>query len=219
MQKIQSFAICGGVMALAAYGLAAGPALAFETQSYDLDGFTQVSASAGVDVIISVGGDYAVEVEQEDGDFEKLVLKVEGDTLVVSRKGGGWGLFGGNRPNYRATVSMPRLTSVDVSSGADVVAEGVSGGPMEIDSSSGADARVSGTCTTLEADASSGSDIDASDLVCENVTADVSSGADISVHATVSVSADASSGGDIVVYGNPGEVEMDSSSGGDVRLR
>ena len=121
----------------------------------------------------------------------------------------------GRQANVR--VTMPRLEGLSASSGADLIATGVNGGDIALDSSSGADLRVSGTCDRFTADASSGSDIDARNLRCQNGSVDVSSGADARVFADGRLDVDASSGGGVVAYGNPGIGNIDLSSGGSLR--
>ena len=177
----------------------------------NVSGFTQVSASAGTDVEVTVGGSFRVEVTGRDAD--RIVTRVSGDTLVVEPvRGWSWR---GRQANVR--VSMPRATGFSASSGADLTATGVNGGDIALDSSSGADLRVSGTCATFTADASSGSDIDARNLRCESGSVDVSSGADARVYATGRLDVDASSGGGVLAYGNPGIGNVDLSSGGSLR--
>ncbi len=177
----------------------------------NLSGFTQVSANAGTDVEVTVGGAFRVEVTGRDAD--RIVTRISGDTLVVEPvRGFSWR---GRQANIR--VTMPRVEGLSSSSGADLVATGVNGGAISLDASSGADLRVSGACSTFTADASSGADIHAQNLRCENGSVDVSSGADARVYASGRLNVDASSGGGVVAYGNPGIGNIDLSSGGSLR--
>ncbi|MCX7358881.1 MAG: DUF2807 domain-containing protein [Alphaproteobacteria bacterium] len=177
----------------------------------NFSGFTKVEANAGTDVQVAVGAVFRVEVTGRDAD--RIVTRIQGDTLVVEPvRGWSWR---GRQANIR--VTMPRVEALSASSGADLVASGVSGGDISLDSSSGADLRVSGTCANFTADASSGSDIDARQLRCENGSVDVSSGADARVFASGRLNVDASSGGGVVAYGNPGIGNIDLSSGGSLR--
>jgi hypothetical protein len=73
-----------------------------------------------------------------------------------------------------------------------------------------------GLANSLQANASSGSDIDASEFHTKKCTASVSSGADVRVYATEQLDASASSGGDISYYGNPEKKDINKSSGGGV---
>ena len=208
-----------------------------ETRTYSETGFTSISVSAGIDASFTTGGDYAITAENRKGDFNDLEITVKNETLVIGRKKKNWGW--GKKPEYKVSVSAPQLHSVTASSGADIEGYGLSGDTVSIRTSSGADASVtdieasdiklnassgsdidaSGTCGFVEADASSGADINAGDLICETGEADASSGADITIHTSRSVEADASSGADIVVRGNPTETDIDKSSSGSVRIR
>lgn len=196
---------------LAASALVLATAGVAHAEVRNLAGFTKVDANAGTDVQVTVGGAFRVEVTGRDAD--RIVTRVQGDTLIVEPvRGFSWR---GRQANIR--VSMPRVDSLSASSGADLVATGVNGGSIALDSSSGADLRVSGTCATFTADASSGSDIDARQLRCESGSVDVSSGADARVYASGRLDVDASSGGGVVAYGNPGIGNIDLSSGGSLR--
>ena len=224
------------VASLVALGLAG--AASAETRTYDVGSFSSIDISAGLDLSFEQGAAGPVTVENKKGDFSDIVVEVKGDTLILKRKKNNWG-WGRKRERYGITVSAPVISGVeassgsdvagrgmtgesifiDVSSGADVTVSGVEGGTVTIETSSGSDASVSGQCSRVRADASSGSDLDARDLICENGEADASSGSDISIHATGSVNADASSGADVDVYGGPTDVNTDKSSGGSVSIR
>ncbi|WP_425409571.1 head GIN domain-containing protein [Hyphococcus sp.] len=206
--------------------IAAGAAVCFsagaaqaETRDYDLSGFTMIDASEGVPVEISVGGDFSVRAEGDSDKLDRLRLENKSSTLHLDRtRDGGW--FKVNRrSDFTVYVTMPSLDGVDVSSGAEVSARSIDADLIRVSVSSGADAVLSGQCNTIEADGSSGADLDAEDLRCNDAVADVSSGADIIVFASQSVRADASSGGDITVYGGPERTNVDESSGGDVHIK
>jgi hypothetical protein len=196
--------------ALAAMVLASAGAAHAETRP--LSGFTKVEAQAGTDVEVTVGGGFSVDVTGRDA--QRIVTRVAGDTLIVE-PARGWSWRGPRDANVR--VTMPRVDGLSASSGADLTATGVNGGAIELESSSGADLRVSGSCASFTADASSGSDIDAENLRCENGSVDVSSGADVRVYASGRLDVDASSGGGVRAYGNPGLGDIDLSSGGSFR--
>lgn len=196
---------------LAASALVLATAGVAHAETRNLNGFTKVSASAGTDVQVTVGGGFSVEVTGRDAN--RIITRVSGDTLIVEPvRGFSWR---GRQANVR--VTMPRVDGLSASSGSDLVATGVNAGAISLDSSSGADLRVSGTCSTFTADASSGADLHAQNLRCESGSVDVSSGADARVYATGRLDVDASSGAGVVAYGNPGIGNVDLSSGGSLR--
>ncbi len=67
------------------------------------------------------------------------------------------------------------------------------------------------------AEATSGSDIDASELQAETSNVSATSGADISINTSKSLIAKATSGGDIRYSGNPQTIETSDTSAGSVR--
>lgn len=75
-----------------------------------------------------------------------------------------------------------------------------------------------GSCRSLDAEASSGSGLDTSRLVCENVTVRASSGSDVEVAASRELTAQVSSGADVEVKGAPVVRKVNKSSGGSVEF-
>jgi len=191
------------------------PAFA-ETQTFNLDGFTRVSASAGTDVNVTVGGDYSVVAESSAKGLEKLRVEVVGDELQIGRKHRS--ISWGRSERVTVNVTLPALSGLEVSSGASLDARGVDASAFTIDASSGGDLDVTGRCDTLTVDVSSGGNINARGLECRSATADASSGGNADIFASESVSGDASSGGNVDVYGKPKNVSKDTSSGGSVSV-
>ncbi|PZO52695.1 MAG: hypothetical protein DCF16_08920 [Alphaproteobacteria bacterium] len=200
------------ILAISAMALAGAAGVAHAEQRA-LSGFTQVAASAGTDVEVSVGGAFSVEVTGRDAD--RVVTRVSGNRLIIEPVRGNW--FQRGPRDALVRVSMPRVEGLSASSGADIVATGVNGGAIALDSSSGADLRVSGRCDSFTADASSGADIHASELRCVNGSVDVSSGADVRINASGRLDVEASSGGGVVSYGDAGLGTISLSSGGSHR--
>lgn len=180
----------------------------------NVTGFTAVEARAGTDVEVTVGGRFSVDVSGRDAD--RILTRVAGNTLIIEPERSRSWFWSGPR-QARIRVTMPRVEGLSASSGADLVATGLNGGAVSLESSSGADLRVSGSCASFAAEASSGADLHASELRCENGRVEVSSGADARVFASGRLNVEASSGGGVVAYGNPGIGNIDLSSGGSFR--
>lgn len=217
-----------------------------QDRDFDLAGFDRVDIATGLDATVKVGSDFAVRASSRSQEaLDNLQLNVVGGVLTARIEqnfldfiisGGLVGLLLSNGNAVALDITVPALAGVNASSGADVTLPGLVADRIELDASSGADIalkdgrlgevlvssssgsdiELSGTATSIDADSSSGSGIDAGDLVTAAATANASSGASISVHATQSAQANASSGGDIEVRGNPPKRDIDTSSGGDV---
>ncbi len=199
--------------AVLAAALIASPAFA-ETKTYALTDFTRVSAAAGVDVDVAVGGDYAVTATSSAEGLERLEIKVVGGELQV-RRVNKWPRWK-HGDDVTVTVAMPALEAVDVSSGASVDATGVDAGAFTINVSSGGSLDISGKCDALDVEVSSGGSVDAATLLCRTANASASSGGSADIYASEGINGDASSGGSVDVSGSPKTVNKDTSSGGSV---
>lgn len=201
------------------------------TEERPLGDFTKVKGSAGIDVYLTEGTENKVVVEADENLMETIETTVEGGKLRIRSNQNI-----GRAKSKKVHVTYVNLTSIEASSGADVIGNSVikseslnldssSGADLELEilskevfaeTSSGSDMKLSGKATTLRAKASSGSDLDARELMVATCNADASSGADIQVNVKDRLSAEASSGGDIHYYGNPAAVNKKGGSTGGV---
>ncbi len=191
--------------------------------------FTAVTASEGLDVYVSQGPDFSIRVEADENVIELIGTDIrDGKLRVHAIKNIG-------RATKNIYVTLPEVTALHASSGADLLVRGSieaekirldsnSGADLQVDlvadeveadCSSGADIRLSGRANLMYADASSGSNIKAQDLEVKVCHASASSGADIKVLVSESLTADASSGADIRYTGDA-RVETKKSASGSV---
>ena len=191
--------------------------------------FTEVLASEGIDVFVTQDSEFKIRVEGDENIIDLIGTDVRDGKLKIHA------IENIGRATKNVYVSLPNITALKSSSGADLIVQNVveaesieldasSGSDLTVelsatevtaDASSGADIKVSGRADMLYADASSGSDIKARDLLVKRCNADASSGADISVNVTESLVADASSGADIS-YTGEASVETKKSVSGSV---
>ncbi|WP_340198945.1 head GIN domain-containing protein [Ascidiimonas sp. W6] len=193
--------------------------------------FNVINAAEGLDVYITQGKDFSIEVEADNNIIEYINTDISGGTLHIDTEE-----RIGRAKSKKVYVTLPEIIEISASSGSDVYGQGViessklalsssSGADIRLevntenlicDASSGADIDISGRTINLRANASSGADIDGRELTAENCNADASSGADISINATKELTASASSGGDVRYSGNPEIVNKSKSSAGSV---
>lgn len=194
------------------------------------DDFTSVHASEGLDVFVTQGDDFKIMVEADENIIDLIGTDIKDGRLKIHA------IENIGRATKNIYVTLPKITELSSSSGADLIAQNSietdkieldasSGSDIEVqvnanevvaEASSGADIKVSGRTDILYADASSGSDIKARNLVAKRCNADASSGADISVNVSESLTADASSGADIS-YSGDADVTKKKSVSGSVR--
>jgi len=206
------------------------------TEERTVKSFEGVSASAGIDVVITQEEKEFLEVEADENLLEYIITEVNSGILKIHWK------KGTNVRSYKKVlvhVTCKNLKSVRASSGADIYCKGViktneltitSSSAADIDlsveaeiisckASSGADVELKGKTNKLMTTCSSGADIEAMEIEANIVDAKASSGADITVTALKEISASASSGGDITYYGDPQVKNVRSSSGGSVKQK
>ena len=201
----------------------------------DVDGFTGVEVSTGIDVFLSQGNNFEVVVEADENLQEVILTELKGDNLVVRT----------DHVNIRSAkskkvhVTLPELTELKISSAGDCVGQTpfqcgdlnlsissagdltleVEAGRINLDISSSGDARLAGSAEVLDATLSSAGDLHAFDLVAGRVDVNVSSAGDARVHATEELEMNASSAGNIYYRGEAEVVRSTSSSAGSIVRR
>jgi hypothetical protein len=206
--------LTAAAVAVATAALVALPAFA-DSKTYNLSGFDRVDVSAGIDVTFTQGP-FSVKVDDPNGNFDRLIVEVRGNTLKIGRRNN-WLDWRG--VDYSATVSAPSLAGLDASSGSSFAGHNLTLRDLKVDVSSGADVEISGSCAGLRLDISSGARFEGEDLRCETASVDASSGASADAFAARTADGNASSGANVTFHGKPAELVKDTSSGGSVRAR
>lgn len=200
------------------------------TETIDVDGFTGVHASAGIDVLLSQG-DYNVEVVADENLQEYITVELRGDMLVI-----------GTERNIRraeskvVNVSLPDLNELKISSAGDMEAEtdfvcedlqisissagdlklGVEAEYIDINISSAGDCKIWGRTGSLDASLSSAGNLNAYDLEADYVKVRVSSAGDARVWANTEINMGTSSAGSIYYKGDAKITHKSKSSAGSI---
>lgn len=193
--------------------------------------FNSISASNGLDIVLQQGNTVQVKVEADDNLHEHIKTEVtDGELKIYSD------VSIRNATSKKVYVTLPKLNSLETSSGASVTSANVlentsmdfsssSGSEIIVkvnaetvscDSSSGSEIIISGKADRLETESSSGSSIDAHELTVKNALADSSSGSSIALNASETLTAEASSGSSVSYENEPKTINKKVSSGGSV---
>ena len=207
--------LTAAAVAVVTAALVALPAFA-DSKTYSLSGFDQVNVSAGTDVTFTQGP-YAIRADEPNGNFDRLIIEMRGNTLRIARQQQLVRLGGASTtpsPSARPTSppwTLRRARRSTASTFRFAISRSMSPpAPMS---------NLSGSCAGLRVDVSSGADFEGEALKCETASVDASSGAGADAFATRSASGNASSGGNVTFHGRPPEITKDTSSGGSVRAR
>jgi hypothetical protein len=202
----------------------------------ELSGFTAIHGGGGVDLHVTLGEEFRVEIS--DGDPADLITEVKGTTLEIHPRGGLSGFFGWGA-DHDVSVTLPALEALYADGGTDVEVNGEIGGErlqlaasggsdielrvavasLEVSVSGGSDVELSGQADSAALHASGGSDVDAAGFTARDVRVESSGGSDVSVGVGERLVGSASGGSDVTYGGNPQTVDVDTSGGSDLGRR
>jgi hypothetical protein len=198
--------------AILALTLAAAPAASAETRNHS--GFDGVAAQDQIEVIITMGDTYSVQVTGSDA--ERVRTEVREHTLHIKDRRRPW--FGSHDLDAVVRVTMPQVEDIAAARGAEVTATNIIAEAFEIAAAMGGVIEISGTCTDLDASVAMGGVLEAGDFHCVNADVSAAMGGVAEIYASNSFDASAAMGGAIDISG---DAHGDSSSamGGQISLR
>lgn len=211
------------LMPLFVFLLAAGTFAGEKTKTYDITNFNGVSVGSGMHLVVTQSDNYSITITGDERDFKDLVVEKKGNSLHIYYDRSGWSWFGHHRRgNVEVKITMPELTSVDLSGGAEgdismnvgdkTFSAETSGGAelkgrltcgnLSVETSGGSRVELSGSGRNLSADGSGGSRIKLKDFAVKNVSADLSGGCTAWINMNGTLNSDQSGGSRIYYYGN-----------------
>jgi hypothetical protein len=186
-----------------------------EIEMRDHESFSQVVTSTFIDIDITVGEEFSVKVEADDNLIEYIETEVRRKTLYVDTRDG-YSLS--SRNNVRVIVTMPKLTTVDISGSSDMLITGVSGEELEIGITGSGDITLEGEIDYVDISITGSGDIDARDLKCDEAYITISGSGDIDITVESYLDVRVSGSGDVAYWGSP-KVSRSISGSGDIRHR
>jgi hypothetical protein len=205
-----------------------------ETREFNFSGFTEVSVGSGMNLDITQGQNYRVSVRAEPAELERLRVDKRGNALQFRMESDrSWR----RRGRVDVSITMPRLTGLDLSGGAqarvtmDVPSErfsaGLSGGAelkgqlhsgnLEMNLSGGSEVTLEGSGSDLNLVGSGGSEANLRGFSVRNLDADLSGGSRAAVTMEGQVEGNLSGGSEITYYGNATLGSTDLSGGSAIR--
>ena len=201
-------------------------------ENRNVDQFKEIKVSRGLNVFISQGDAQKVTVKADQNILDVITTKVENGVLKIStseriRDAKSKKIYvtveeinniiataGSNV--YTETLIKNDVLELTCSAGSNVKLE-ISVGKLKASASAGANIYLDGRAKKGDLSASAGSNIKAGELSVDDCKAKASSGANIWVDVFGSFSGKASSGANVFYSGNTNDINISSSSGGNVR--
>ncbi len=156
---------------------------------------TRIEVSGGIALRLTAepGSATEVTVNYDDNVIDRIKTEVDGDTLRIYSEGMYNTLGGGDR---YVEVIVGDLLGIEASGGSDVLGQG--------------------QATTVEIEASGGTDIDLTALPVAEMILQASGGANVAVNVTEAITGEASGGADVSVEGSPAQQSIETSGGAEV---
>jgi hypothetical protein len=180
------------------------------TKSFGYQDFSAIDAGYGFGLEVTHSPAYSISVTVDDNVVDKLVLKKEGDKLIIGLEPGSY-----SNMNLMAQITMPSLTDLEFSGGSHGDVSGfISVNEFNLDLSGGSWVTMVGSADDLKIEASGGSRLFLTDFSADNVDAKLSGGSHGSIYASNRLDADLSGGSHLDYYGDPdlGDIEISSGS-------
>lgn len=184
-----------------------------ESETRQVDPFTQIDVGANFQVEVEVGPAQEVIVEADDNLLELIETEVSGDTLKirVSERVR-------TKNDLELKIKVPSLTGLEASGASNVEAAGVQGDAFELDASGASRVVLAGTVDDLELDVSGAANVDSLELQAKRADIDVSGAGDVDVAVSDALEVDISGAGSVTYEGDPA-VTQDVSGAGSVKQR
>ncbi len=183
--------------------------------------FNAIAVSSSIDLSITMGDDFHVEVEADDNIIEHIETETRGDELIIGLKSKGISIR--NPKEMNVYVTLPELLSLTASGATDVTVNNTidqatirikaSGASditlpvnveyLELDLSGASDARISGLANATKATLSGASDLKNSDLVTGTLDVNLSGSSNLKIKVNENITGKLSGASDLVYEGNP----------------
>lgn len=205
----------------------------------NVDSFSGIKVSGGIDVYLSQSSDYALAVSAVDTKYrDNLRAEVRNGILTIWYDSDKMGWPRGDK-KLRAYISFKSLESLEASgacdfkingtievntlslklSGASDIDGSVKLNNMTMDLSGASTVKINGSVQNLKLNASGASDIKSYDLVTENCIAVISGASDIRITVNNSITASASGASSLHYRGNPEKKDVATSGASSISQR
>lgn len=217
----------------------AAVAFAQQTETRDVQNFSQVRLKGSYDVILRKGSSPSVELTGNAEALERIEVSVSGSTLIIEReRGNGWGRNNWNDgPRVKVVVTYTELSGIDLEGSGDITAENVikagdfeielsgsgdvqlelEAGNLEVDIAGSGDVGLSGTAQDVEIDIAGSGNADLGNVVAQNVDIDIAGSGDAVVNCNGNLSVGIAGSGDVRYKGNPTGFDFSTAGSGSVK--
>jgi len=197
--------------------------------------FNKIDISDAIDVIITQGNTYSIEIEVDDNLVHYLKTSKSGNTLIIELENG----KSYNNINIQAYIELPDINKIELSgasqgyvtgfkfnhslncelSGASYLSGQINTGDVNFDLSGASDISLVGTADDLNLSCSGASDAELTLFPVDDADIELSGGSDATITVDGVLNAELSGGSHLGYYGNPTINNLDISGGSTITNR
>ncbi|MFO0552517.1 MAG: head GIN domain-containing protein [Polyangiaceae bacterium] len=182
-----------------------------ETQERDVQAFTKVEVSAGLEAHVTQGATQSVVITGDDNIVPTISTEVRNGVLFIEPA-----VDFDPRLPLEIEVVAPSLEGASLRAGGALWIDGLDAPTFELSCEAGGEVMASGHVDRLTVSLSAGGDIDAVDIDSPRVVLRGEAGGEMSVTATDRVEGHVESGATARVFGDPEVRSVTTESGGEV---
>ncbi len=177
------------------------------TEKRELSGFKGIHAGGAMQLEITAGKEFSVELEGEDNILPTIKTEVrDGKLFFERRESRTW-----SRSRVTARITMPELNDLDISGASEATVNNVKTESLKLESSGASRIEVSGEARNIEVEVSGASKLDAESLKSERAKVAASGASKASIFVSEAIDVNASGASRITYSGNPKSVNKDAS--------
>jgi len=200
--------------------LIVAPAMAAEiSQTFDVKGFTGIEVDGHVELDVSVGEKFAVEISGREADMERLKVEVVDGVLRISKERPKRVYRRDRSKEFHATISLPKLDSVKIDGMSDAEIRNIDSDNFSLTVDGHGELILSGKCGSAEIDIDGHAEIEGREFKCHDVTLNIDGHGEINLFADQTLAIDISGHGDVEIWGNPRISKFRKSGMGQFEIR
>ncbi|MFT7679784.1 MAG: hypothetical protein ACI8QC_003789 [Planctomycetota bacterium] len=173
-------------------------------------GFDRVESMGSIEVLVSLGGAFGVQVSGDSNVLEHVLTEVEDGVLQVHLESGSYNL----QQPLRVLISAPELGGVSSLGSGNLEVSGLDAGEFMVSNTGSGDLALSGVADHLMIRQLGSGNVFAFECQAQNVQIDAQGSGDVTVNASAHLMVRSVGSGDVDYSGNP-EVETSMTGSGD----
>ncbi len=176
--------------------------------------FDKIDVSGVFTVVVEVGGEGDLVVSAEENLMKYIRTTVKKNKLIIDTKKN-------ISPKKQLTVYVKtkELSKMEASGATDIEIEGLDEESFKLEISGAAECDISGRVGKFVAEVSGAGNVYGRDLICDFAELDISGAGDIKLTVNEGLNADVSGAASVIYYGDPKEVNIDTSGAASVKKK